>query len=176
MSQPRNCCFAASGHHGRGASRDERARTGTASEDRKPARVIILGATASAISSVLRFSGSLFGYFAWSQPSIGSPRQRFANPLCFASDSPHSKQMNQALRDSESRMNLHPLYKDQIYKDQNATQASLSLISKANQRAQINSGEQPGKQVSDHEKSSNGQSSLKTQEMVSAEGIEPSTY
>ena len=35
-------------------------------------------------------------------------------------------------------LNPHPLYKD--YKDQIPTQASLSLISKAKQRAQIYSG------------------------------------
>jgi hypothetical protein len=67
-------------------------------------------------------------------------------------------------------LNLHPLYKDQ-----NATQSSLSLISKAKQPPRPRLGT-TREQAFDHENTGFHESAVKTKGLVSAAGIEPSTY
>ena len=63
-----------------------------------------------------------------------------------------------------------------LYKDQALRVASLSLIPKANRRAEIGSGEQLGNKRLTTKMPSETKSLLKPKELVSAEGIEPSTY
>ena len=68
---------------------------------------------------------------------------------------------------SAESLNLHPLYKDQ-----NATHASLKGKAECPHRLWVTTLEQ----VFDHENGIRNQGPVKTNELMSAEGIEPSTY